>query len=141
MSVDAILRDAKTLRGASVSKGGALAVGPVEDDEREFNNLNVINTAFNFYSPRANQVFIITGIIAFADKDISDASSTVIAVYGALSAASITVEGQPFQFGMGKLTLFPGLPLRFKIGEGLFVNAKTDDNNILMTILGHYEKA
>ena len=141
MPVDAIIRDATTLQGATVTKGGALAVGPASDDERQFNNLDTINTAFNFYSPKVGRVFVITGIVAFADKDISDASTTIVIVYAAESAGSTTVEGQPFEFGMGRLTLFPGLSLRFVIAEGFFVNAKTDDNNIIMTILGHYENA
>lgn len=141
MSVDAIIRDPGTLQGAKVSKGGELAVGPASNDERQFNSLATINTAFNFYSPKNNRVFVITAVLAFADKDISDASTTIVIVYGATAAASIAVVGQPFEFGMAKLSVFHPTGLRVVIAKGLFVNAKTDDNNILMTVLGHYEDA
>lgn len=132
------LRDAVTKRAAKVSAAGQLAVGPLFYDETEFNTLDVAGTAYNFYSPKAGQQFVITGILAFGDKDLSDADDTVIVVYEAGTAETATVDKILLQFGMPKLSLLPALPLNILVNEGKFVNAKTGDDDIHMTIMGYY---
>lgn len=132
------IRDALTKRAAKVTSTGQLVVGPVAYDLVEFNTLDVNDAVSNFYSPKAGQQFVITGIIAFADKDISDASDTVIVVYEAGSAEATTVDKILLQFGMPKLSLFSGLPLNLLVNAGKFINAKSGDTDIHMTIMGYY---
>ena len=96
---------------------------------------------YNFYPPKAGHQFVIKGAIAFADKDVSDASDTVIIIYEAGDAATTTVDKTLLQFGMGKLTTLPMLPLDILVNEGKFVNAKTGDDDIHLNILGYYIKA
>ena len=45
------------------------------------------------------------------------------------------------QFGMARLSVLPLVPLNLVIAEGAYLNAKTDDNTINMTIFGYYVPA
>lgn len=123
---------------AGVTSIGQLVVAPFAYDETVFNTLDVAGTAYKFYDPKPGQQFVITGVLAFADKDVADNSDTEIVVYEATSDSTATVDKTLLQFGMGKLTSIPILPLNILVNEGLFVNAKTGDDDIHMTIMGYY---
>lgn len=123
---------------AKVTKSGELVVAPLHYSETVFNILDAIDTAYHFYPPRPRQQFVITGVVVFADKDVSDASDTVIVIYEADSTTSTTVDKVLIQFGMGKLTSLPLLGLNSLVNKGKFVNAKTGDDDIHMSILGYY---
>lgn len=113
-------------------------MAPLSYDETVFNVLDVAGTASNFYSPKSQKQFVITGVLAFADKDVSDASDTVIVVYEASDTTTATVDKVLLQFGMGKLTSLAILPLHLLVNAGKFVNAKTGDDDIHMTIMGYF---
>jgi hypothetical protein len=126
---------------ARVSRNGELIVSPLSHDDTSFQNMVLIDTAYNFYTPESGKEFIITSLIVFADKSISDTSPTIIEVYEASQPDTTTVDKTLLQFGMAKLSTLPIVPLRLKVNAGKYINAKTDDNNVLMTIMGyHVEK-
>lgn len=125
---------------AQVSPAGLILLS-APDDESAFKELAVDDTVYNFFAPKFQNAFIITSFLAFADKSVSDTSDTVIVIYEASSETGATVDKTLFQFGMGKLTVLPIGPLRLKVSEGKFLNAKTGDNSIHLTIVGHYEAA
>ena len=124
-----------------LTRSGELIVAPLSYDETAFNDMDVIDTAYNFFSPKSLKQFVITGVIAFADKDISDADDTVIIVYEAGDTTTITVDKVLLQFGMGKLTTTAFVPLRILVNAGKFVNAKTGDDDVHMTLMGYYIEA
>lgn len=132
------LRDAVKKYAAKITKAGQVTVSTFDYDETEFKTLDVVDAAYNFYAPKVKHNFIITGILAFADKDISDANDTVITIYEGASAETTTVKKTLLQFGMGKLTTLPFVPLNIKVNPGVWVNAKTGDDDIHMTIMGYY---
>lgn len=138
MAVDVRIRGGDCFSFANVSDQGALIVAPVSFDETAFNSLDATGTAFNFYSPTVGRQFIITGLLAFANKDVSDASDTIIEIYEASSTTATAVDKTLFKFGMGKLTVLPLVPLNLLVAEGKFINAKTDDDVIFMTIMGYF---
>lgn len=113
-------------------------MAPLSYDETVFNDMDVADQAYNFYSPRSRKQFVITGALVFADKDINDATDTIIVIYEAESTTSTTVDKVLLQFGMGKLTVLPILPLHLLVNAGKFINAKTGDDDIHMTIFGYY---
>ncbi len=127
-----------TLRRATVSATGALSVAPAKYDETATNTMSSSGTAFNFFSPSSAQQFVVTGLLAFATKDVSDASDTIIIIYEADSSTSTTADKTLLEFGMGKLTNLPLVPLNILVNEGVYVNAKTDDATINMTLLGYF---
>jgi hypothetical protein len=123
---------------AKVTSSGQLVVGPLSYDVTEFNTLDVINTAYNYFKPLAGKQFVITTIVVFADKDIANNSATEIVIYEADAPDTTTPTKILLQFGMGQLTTLPIVPLNLLINKGKFVNAKTNDDDIHMTIMGYY---
>jgi len=139
-AIDVRIRSGDCVTFAKVSPQGALAVSAVAFDDTAVNSMAVANQAFNFYSPRPHFNFVITGILVFANKDVGDASSTVIEIYEATSTTDTVVARALLTFGMGKLTSLPIVPLNLLVNEGFFVNAKADDAIIVMTIMGYFAK-
>lgn len=123
---------------AKVSKTGELAISPVEYSETSFNEMSVEDQAYNFYIPRPEKQFVISGVMVFADKDVNDASDTVVIIYEAATSDTMTVNKTLLQFGMGKLTVFTATQLNILVNSGVFVNGKTDDADIHLNILGYY---
>lgn len=139
MSTPVIIKDGKGKgTGVKVSSIGQLTTAVFDYDLTKFNTLSVNGQAFNFYSPRAGHNFVITGFIAYADRSVNDANDTVIDIYEADSDSSGTIDKMLISFGLGKTKALPALPLNILVNEGVFINAKTSDNNILLTIMGYF---
>ena len=127
-----------TVNKAGVTSIGQLTVAPFDYDETKFQELGTANTAVNFYTAKAGEQFVITGVVAFADKDVGDNTDTNIIIYEAVDSATATIAKILIQFGMGKLTSISITPLNILVNEGLFVNAKCDDADIHMTVMGYF---
>lgn len=126
---------------AKFNRSGGLVVGPGTFDDTVFNKMAVADQAYHFFPPKVGKQFCITGFFVFATKDVSDASDTNIIIYEADSTTSTTVDKTTYQFGMPKLSTASKGPVLLTIGEGKFLNAKTDDNTVDLTIEGHYIQA
>ena len=102
-----------------------------------FNNLDVNNTAYNFYTPAHDQNFVITILDMVADKSVSSTVSATIVVYEASSAESTTVDKVLYQTAMveGQQKT---INVNLLVNKGKFINAKTTDDNIHMNIFGYY---
>ncbi len=122
---------------AGVSSIGELIMRPFDYSTPVFKSLNVDDTAFNFFKPIAGQQFVITGIVADANRDVGVNGASVV-IYEATSETEITVDKELFQFDMAKQSSKQCLPLIALVREGSFLNAKTDDNNVLVTIMGYF---
>ncbi len=126
-------------RAVKVTPTGELVVAPAAYNETEFNILAVAGTAYNFYGPRVKKQFIISSIIAYADKDVTGGGANAeVIVFEASSSSSATVDKELLQFALEQNQLFPPAPLNIKVAPGVWINAKTDDDDIHMTILGYY---
>jgi len=123
---------------AKVTESGELVVAPLAYDETVFNEMSLTNTAYNYYEPKSKSQFVIKSIVVFANKDINDATDTNIEIYEATSDSETDVSKTLLKFGMAKLSVLPIVPLNILVTEGVWVNAKTDDNNILLTITGNF---
>ena len=109
-------------------------------DLTSFKEMSATGTAYNFYPPKGSLQFCITGLLVFANKDVSDASDTIIEIYETGAADSTTVDRPLLKFGMGKLTVLPYNGFRIMVNEGVYINAKTDDATIFLNILGVFIK-
>ena len=123
---------------AKVTGSNELVVAPLSYDETSFNTLDTVDTAYNFFEPLPNKQFVITGILVFADKDVLDSSDTIIIIYEASDKTTTTVDKTLLQFGMGKLTSLPIVPLHLLVTPGKWISAKTGDDDIHMTIMGYF---
>ena len=117
---------------------GQLVTTAYAYDEVSFNELAANDTAYNFYKPRAHHQFIITGIMAKADKQVSGSVDAVVEIYEASSVSSTVVEKVLYQDAMVEGDRLSLIGLNIVVREGFFINAKTSDDDIHMNIMGYY---
>ena len=123
---------------ASITSRGALVVAPYAFDLTSFNELDLVNTAYNFYKPQVGKRFVVSGIIATGDKQIAAAADAVVEVYEAVSTTTTTVAKVILTFVLTQSTVVSFIPLNILVSEGKFINAKTDDDDVHMNIMGYY---
>ncbi|MCH7535020.1 MAG: hypothetical protein IH948_04640 [Bacteroidetes bacterium] len=103
-----------------------------------FKNLDTDDAAFNFFKPKAGFKFVITDIIADADRNVGNLGATVD-IYEANADDSTTIDTQILKFDIPKQTSKVLTGLNFiTTDEGKFINAKSDDSNVLLTISGFF---
>ena len=100
-------------------------------------DMDLVNTAYNFFLPLSNQQFIITGVVASADKDVGNDGTDII-IYEATSLTTTTVDKVILQLPLPKQTTIYLGGLDFEVTPGRWVNAKMDDDDVFMTIGGFY---
>jgi hypothetical protein len=126
-----------------VTPSGELVVAPLEYSKAKFLFLNVVDTAFNFYTPEPNSQFVITGFNMKADRNVSQTTDASVIIYEGDSDTDTTAAEADilFQEAMirGERTGYTNTNLL--VSEGRWVNAKTTDANIPLTIMGYYIKA
>lgn len=123
---------------AKVTESGAVVVAPIAYDDTQFLELAEINTAYNFWQPRAGRQFVITNIICFGDKQVSNTTNSTVVIYEAADAATTTEDKILLQFEVGQNQSLVLSPLNLLVNKGKFINAKCDDDDIHMTIMGYY---
>ncbi|KKN35534.1 hypothetical protein LCGC14_0782680 [marine sediment metagenome] len=123
---------------AKVTVGGELVIAPLGYDESKFVELAEDNTAYNFYAPKSGHQFIITGIRAKADRQVSPTVDAVVIVYEATSLDTTVVSKVLHQEAMVQGDNMSLLSMHAKVNPGVWVNAKTTDDDIHMTIWGYY---
>jgi len=122
--------------GAVVTKNGQLVTAPLAYDEVKTVSLNVDDAGFTFYVPRAGEQFVITVILLTADKNVT--TDCIVEIFEATAENSNTVDKSILLIEMLKNTGRDITGLNFLVSEGVYVNGKTDDNNVSATIMGYY---
>ena len=125
-------------KAALFNELGELQVAEGDFDLTKFIELAEPATAYNFYLPLIGKQFVITGILAFADKDVLDSSDTTITIYEASTPAATTADRIIVEYGMGRLSVLPYPNVRLLASEGVYINAKTDDDDIHLNLIGHF---
>lgn len=123
---------------AKVTPRGELVVAPLSYSETVFKELAEDNTAYNFYEPKPGKQFVITGIRAKADRDVSPTVDASVVIYEAESIDTTTESKVLHQEAMVKAESFTLLPVFILVNPGVWINAKTTDDDIHMTIMGYY---
>jgi hypothetical protein len=121
-----------------VTSIGQLVTAPASYDETAFRELAVDDTAYNFYGARAGQQFVVTGVLFRADKQVSSTVDAIVVIYEATTDSTITVSKVLIQFAVVQGDIISATPLNILVTEGRYVNAKTTDDDIHMTIMGYY---
>ena len=122
---------------ARVTSIGQLVTVPYAYDEVSSQTMGTDNTAVNFYTPKAGKQFVITGIYLFANRNVGVNDATVV-IYEATSASTATVSTTLFTTEMVKQTRADLLGLNILVSEGVWINGKTDDDDVFGTITGYY---
>jgi hypothetical protein len=121
-----------------VNEAGELIVSDGPYDLSKFNELNTINTAYNFFGPKGREQFVITGFLMYGDKQVSSSTNATVVIYESSQSDSTTEERVLVQVEVGQNQSIPFPNIRILCNKGAYVNAKTDDDDIHMTIFGHY---
>ena len=124
---------------ASVSSNGELITRPLEYSNAHFKDMNIADSAFNFVEPEASKRFIITGMILDADRNVGVNGANVV-IFEADQSNSTTPTETILQVDMPKQTSKVITPLLIETTEGVYINGKTDDNDVSATILGYFRK-
>ncbi len=139
--------DVKILNGgkgskypAQVSKRGQLVVGPLDFGKAYNTEANVINTAFNLVPPLTSKKFVITDLVIYANKAVG-ASDARVELYEADDITDTTVSETLFLQEMVKQTRLVMDTLNILVNEGKWINVKTDDNTVFVTVVGYYVDA
>ncbi len=125
-------------KSAQVLRNGQLVIAPLEQNLAEFNELGTVDAGVTFYKPRSGQQFIITNIFVFGDKQVSSNSNATVEVFESLSENSATVDKTLLKFEISQNQFQPYNNVNILVNPDVFINAKTDDDDIHMNILGYY---
>lgn len=137
MTIDVNIKDSESGILAKVSDQGELITRILKFGEGKFQALDTINTAFNFFAAKAHQRFVITGVIINTNKDIGVDGAT-IDIYEASSTSSTTIDKQLFKIIILKNDTFAIPNVLLAVTEGKFVNGKTDDAVVNITVGGYF---
>jgi hypothetical protein len=122
----------------AVNEAGELLVSDGPYDLSTFNELAEINTAYNFFGPRGSEQLVITGFLMYGDKQVSATTNATVIIYESSDSDSTTEDRVLVQVEVGQNQSIPFPNIRILCNKGVYVNAKTDDDDIHMTIFGHY---
>ena len=122
----------------SVNDAGELLISDGPFDLAVFNELDIANQDYNFYGPKGQQQFVMTGFLMFGDKQVSSTTNATVIIYEASAPDSATVDRVLIKVEVGQNQAVPFPSIRVLANRGVYINAKTDDDDIHVTILGHY---
>lgn len=123
---------------ARVTSLGQLVVAPSAYDDSKFLVLDLANTVYSFFPPIPGKQFVVTGIRGKADRDVSNTVDAEVVIYEAASVSELTVVKTIHQEAMIRGESFTLLPMNKLVSAGSWVNAKTTDDDIHMSIFGYY---
>lgn len=124
-------------RVALVTDAGQLVVAPIAYDLTQFLELSAADTAFNFFKPKPGHRFIITLMRGKAPQSVNPTTDATVVIYQADAEDATTAERVLHQESLVRGESFT-LPVNLSVDRGKFVNGKTDDATIPMTIMGYY---
>ena len=133
MSTAVGIKDSKTGQQARGTRFGQIVVAPLDYSEPIERNLDTADTAFNFLAPISGHSIVITDIIVSADKSVSPTDPAEIDIYQADAVGSLIQSPALIspRLNRGEDIVLTGL--NWLVPEGKWINAKTNDNNVLIT--------
>lgn len=125
-------------RTVTVTEAGQLVVAPASYDDVVYKELAEPDTAYNLYTPENSCRFVLTGLIIKADKQVSSTTEATVEVYEASSIDSTTVDKELFKTVVLQYDLLTLIPLNILSSQGKWINAKTTDDDVHITVMGYY---
>jgi len=127
-------------RNARINANGDFVVTTDPLDDSIFQELDIPDiVAYNFFEPKAGYNFVVTGIHAFADKDVSNSTNATVFIYEAPAIDSTTVDRVILRFEMPRDSTVELSRLKLFVNSGKWVNGKTNDDDIHVNLFGHYK--
>ena len=123
---------------ARVTHAGELIIVRGNYDSTFNAAMTSINTAYNLVTPKSGFQFIVTGIVLNADKNVSATDGAIAELYEATTDTTTTSSKTLLTLNIGKNTTVPLTSILIQTTKGVYVNAKTDDATVNITLLGYY---
>lgn len=133
-------KNAGQVNELSISNRGEALVRSFDYSDFDFKNINVANTAFNFFEAKTGEQFVITGMSISGNRDIG-VNGAVLTIYTAETATSTTPLQTPFEVEVAKSTTLPYILPNLLPDENTFLNGKADDTNVRVGLFGYFVPA
>lgn len=138
MTLKTFIRDGRgSGHTAQVTHSNELVVTGAGETETKFFSMASANTAYNFFIAKPGFSFEITAILFSAPT-----GATILDIYESSSPTSTTIDKQLVRFDTAAKAFYP---ISFSLGgfirvtENTYLNAKTDNATVPMTIVGFYK--
>lgn len=136
--VETEIRDAGgTGNKALVTEFGQLVVGPIAYSSSATQKLELNDTAYNFIAPKKGKNIVITDILLYANRSVGVNDATV-EIYEADAVDELIVSDTIIKTEMVKQTSRDLTGLNLITKGGKWINAKTDDDDVFVTIMFYY---
>lgn len=122
---------------AKITPQGEILTRQLKFSESQFQAMDTIDTAFNFFKAKAGERFIITSVLLNTNKDIG-VNGANVDIYEADSVSSTTIDKQILKINQLKNETTPITGTFVAVNEGKFLNGKTDDAIVNVTIGGYF---
>ena len=126
-------------QNARVTPLGQVVVAPLSYSTPHFAELNTISTAFNLVEPREGQRFVVTDVLWSTGNNVGQNGATVD-IYEAVAVDEASITTQMFRVIVAKQDSVPYPGQNLLTTEGVWINAKTDDNTVEVTLSGYFVK-
>jgi len=137
LTIGVNIKDPNTGVLAKISNNGEILTRPLKFSEIKFASITVADTANNLYKPRVPERFVINGIILNTNKDVG-VNGAIVNLYESSSATSLTIDTQLLRLNILKNdTVIIGNILVLTT-EGKFINVKSDDTIVNISVTGFY---
>lgn len=124
-------------RAADVSSNGELIISPASANVTKHWDMVLPDVAYNFAPPITGKRMRLQNILMYANKTVGNTDAK-IEIYTAGSADSTTVIEAVLTLELPKYASRDMIGLNIELSEGIFLNAKTDDATVFLTMMGYY---
>jgi hypothetical protein len=121
-----------------INEAGELLISDGPYDLAMFQELDAIDTAYNFFGPLGREQFVITGFLMYGDKQVNTSTNATVVIYESSTSDSTTEDRVLVQVEVGQNQSIPFPNIRILCNKGVYINGKTSDDDIHMTIFGHF---
>ena len=134
MAAPVYIVDPKSGNKATVSEFGQLTTSPVDYSISVQASMVDINTVYNLIDPVDGKLIIITDVIFTANKSVGTNDATV-ALYTTNVKDSLVETDKIVEIEMASRSNMVVTGLNLKVDAGLYINAKTNDNTVFITLM------
>ncbi len=133
------LKDSKSDNRATITERGQVVVAPIDFSVPIEISLILDNVPVNIIEPQVNRQFIITEIIASADRNVG-VNGSILEIYETDAIDSSTPTRDIVTLEIAKSAIVPITGLNWITNPAVWINAVMDDNNVTLTLSGYFVK-
>jgi len=130
------IADITTGTRCKVTNIGQVVTAPYAYNSVKYLLLDTAAAGYTFYEPKPGQQFVLNGIVLTADSNV--VTSCIVDIFEATAANSATIGTGIFHFEILKNATVQLFGLNILVSEGVFLNAKTNDDDVYCTMMGYY---